>query len=481
MISIVFNFGHIFYKHTFGAYMPQTNIKSLISFVKSSTLAKGTLLLTVTGLFTKVLGFYNRIFLTRLIGVSELGIYQLAFPVFILGFSICCQGLSTALTRHTAFHLANGHKKRAVNMLIFCCMFSLCLGILTSFFIRISADTIAAYVLKNSSCAVILRQLALALPAMCIKGCINGFFLGCGKTGLHGMSHLYEQLARIIAAYILACIICDGGYMAALASVSVVIGEYIATVIAVFFCAAYIKSQTVKGKSDTSRKSSGTILTDIKNLTKDYLPITANDILSTLFSSFEAVILPAMLIKFYADNDLVMEIYGAISCVVIPFLLFPATITTALSSVLLPSISKAASSGDRLRIRSLFQCTTLICTGLGVVSALFYSMAGTYICERIFESTVSGILLKKMCIACPLIYLSGSMHTILIGLGDAGRNLLSYIISIGLRIFVTMTFVPKFGVDAYIIGMLASYALELVMLMTRMKILLKPDIPCYTK
>jgi hypothetical protein len=41
--------------------------------------------------------------------------------------------------------------------------------------------------------------------------------------------------------------------------------------------------------------------------------------------------------------------------------------------------------------------------------------------------------------------------------------------------------VPKFGVDAYIIGMLASYALELVMLMTRMKILLKPDIPCYNK
>jgi stage V sporulation protein B len=72
-----------------------------------------------------------------------------------------------------------------------------------------------------------------------------------------------------------------------------------------------------------------------------------------------------------------------------------------------------------------------------------------------------------MCIACPLIYLTGSMHTILIGLGDAGRNLLFYITSIGLRIFITMTLVPKFGVDAYILGMLVSYSLELVMLVIR--------------
>jgi stage V sporulation protein B len=74
-----------------------------------------------------------------------------------------------------------------------------------------------------------------------------------------------------------------------------------------------------------------------------------------------------------------------------------------------------------------------------------------------------------MCIACPLIYITGSMHTILIGLGDAGRNLVSYITSIGIRIFITMTFVPKFGIDAYILSMIVSYSVELVMLTVRMK------------
>jgi stage V sporulation protein B len=202
-------------------------------------------------------------------------------------------------------------------------------------------------------------------------------------------------------------------------------------------------------------------------LVHDYLPITANDILSTLFSSFEAIILPAMLIKFYSDNSLVMEIYGAISCVVIPFLLFPATITTALSAVLLPSISNAASTNDIRRIKQLFNSTVVICVTIGVLSSCFYSLWGMFFCELIFTNTLSGILLKKMCIICPLIYLTGSMHTVLIGLGDAGKNLIFYITSIGLRIFITITFVPKFGVDAYIIGMLVGYTLELILLMTR--------------
>jgi stage V sporulation protein B len=447
--------------------MSQKITKNPISLVKSSTLAKGTLFLTVTGLLTKLLGFYNRIFLTRLIGVSELGIYQLAFPIFILGFSVCCQGLSTALTRHTAFHLANGQKKRAVNILLFCSAFSLCLGFLTSFALRLFSNDIAVYILKNSDCAVILRQLSLALPAMCIKGCINGFFLGSGKTGLHGMSHLYEQLARIISAYVLVYAISSGEYTATLASVSVVIGEYIATFIAVFFCAVYVKSPGFNSTDNTSQ--SGLNRSDIKNLLTDYLPITANDILSTLFSSFEAIILPGTLIKFYMDNGTVMEIYGAISCVVIPFLLFPATITTALSSVLLPSVSKAASADDKIRIARLVRYTVVACLGIGIFSVCFYSVWGNFFCELIFENALSGNLLKKMCIICPLIYLTGSMHTILIGLGDAGRNLMFYIISISIRIFITIIFVPKFGIDAYIIGMLISYSLELAMLLIQTK------------
>ena len=55
-----------------------------MSIMSKRTIIKGTLILTITGILTKCLGFYNRIFLTRVICVKELGTYQLIFPLYIL-------------------------------------------------------------------------------------------------------------------------------------------------------------------------------------------------------------------------------------------------------------------------------------------------------------------------------------------------------------------------------------------------------------
>ena len=43
-------------------------------------LIKGTLILTLTGFITKIIGFLYRIFLSQVIGAQGMGIYQLIFP-----------------------------------------------------------------------------------------------------------------------------------------------------------------------------------------------------------------------------------------------------------------------------------------------------------------------------------------------------------------------------------------------------------------
>ena len=53
-----------------------------------STFITGTLLLTLAGVLTRIIGFFYRIFLSRTIGAEGLGIYQLISPVMALGFAI---------------------------------------------------------------------------------------------------------------------------------------------------------------------------------------------------------------------------------------------------------------------------------------------------------------------------------------------------------------------------------------------------------
>ena len=48
---------------------------------KSHPLIVGTLILTITGLLSRIIGFFYRIYLSRLFGEEGMGIYQLLSPV----------------------------------------------------------------------------------------------------------------------------------------------------------------------------------------------------------------------------------------------------------------------------------------------------------------------------------------------------------------------------------------------------------------
>ena len=52
------------------------------------TLIRGALILTLTGFFSRIMGFFYRIFLSRAIGAEGMGIYQLYLPPSTLSASL---------------------------------------------------------------------------------------------------------------------------------------------------------------------------------------------------------------------------------------------------------------------------------------------------------------------------------------------------------------------------------------------------------
>ena len=49
---------------------------------------KGTCILTLAGLITRIIGFYYRIFLSKTIGAEGIGLYQMIFPIYGLCFAL---------------------------------------------------------------------------------------------------------------------------------------------------------------------------------------------------------------------------------------------------------------------------------------------------------------------------------------------------------------------------------------------------------
>ena len=55
---------------------------------KKHAFIRGTLVLTFTGLITRFMGFFYRIFVSHAFGEENVGLYQLIFPVYTLFISL---------------------------------------------------------------------------------------------------------------------------------------------------------------------------------------------------------------------------------------------------------------------------------------------------------------------------------------------------------------------------------------------------------
>ncbi len=429
--------------------------------MSKKTIIKGTLILTVTGLITKILGFYNRIFLTRLIGVIELGKYQLIFPLYMFVFACCSQGISTTLTKQVSYYHGKKEIKKADYIFRLSVIIAVSLSTLSAILIYINSNLISYKLLKNSDCAKLLQVICIAIPFVALKSCINFYFIGIGKPGAHGFSHLFEQIIRISAAYVLSLIVISQNVNSTLAVIAVVIGEISAALAAVFIYFNY--------KSMNKRNSLFNIKNDktkvIKYFAKDAVPITINNICFTLFSTLEAVIMPAMLFKFYQNSDKALEMFGIITGIVIPFILFPATISTSLSTMLLPAVSYANAKNDKSKINKALKECIFFCMLLGLIASLCFYLFGETICSFAFKSKEAGKLLKKLCLLCPLIYTSSNLTSVLNGIDKALFALTANIIAITIRIAFNLFLVPRYGLNAYALGMFVSYMiLNLIML-----------------
>ena len=160
----------------------------------SHPLVIGTLLLTVTGLLSRIIGFFFRIFLSQSIGAEAMGIYQLTFPIHVLTISLTSSAIQTAISRFVAqaaisggqAGVSGGQAGRQAGTLagrrISCngrcylaggLFLSLSLSVFCTVFLYRYSDWIAIRFLEEARCAPLLRVLAFTVPFGAIHGWIE--------------------------------------------------------------------------------------------------------------------------------------------------------------------------------------------------------------------------------------------------------------------------------------------------------------------
>ncbi len=422
----------------------------------------GTIILTLTGLVSRLIGFFYRIYLSRLFGEEGMGVYQLIGPVLALTFSLTAAGLQTTISKYVAGETATKNSGASFRILFTGLFISVTLSFICMFFIIRFSEMIAVRFLLEERTASMLRIIALSIPVGAVHSCINGYFYGIKKTGVPAVTQLIEQFCRILCVMIANNIAVSKGTHPTInvAVLGLVIGEFCAVLVSIasiyyHFC----KMPGLACLSKEFRQPVSGIMTYgevVKKLLGLSIPLSLTRIVINLLQSVESVYIPPMLQVYGYDSATALSVYGVLTGMALPFIMFPNALTGSVSLMLLPIVSEADAAGNRRRVKKAFARTVYSCILLGGGCTLFFLVAGRYIGAFLFKSELAGVFICSLSFICPALYLCTTLSSILHGLGKAASAFFVNVSSILFRLITVIYLLPKFGIDSYIVGMIIS-------------------------
>ena len=416
-----------------------------------NAILKGTILLTVTGLITRILGFYYRICLADALGAEYLGIYQLVFPVYGICYTLYASGIQTAVSKLVAEENSRGNITLTSCLMRRSMLLAFGISLALSILVYFGAEPCARYFLMEVRAADSLRILSLVFPFCAVTACINGYYIGCKKTAVPAFTQLLEQIVRIgLVLYLVTLPSFSNEESRCLAAViGLVLGEVASNL---FNCIAYRMHKNKLLRHASPCETTG--LT--KRLLALSMPLSLNRLIINILHSVESVFIPGMLRLSGLTNSDALSLYGILNGMAIPFILFPSAIPGALSVLLLPAVSENLDEQNRPRLQQCVGNAVKYSVVIGLFSTAVFFYFGRDIGTAVYHNTLAGEYIRILSPLCPLLYLSTTLGSVINGLGKPHLSFFTTVGGLLVRLAVIVFVVPKTGIYGVLLGLLVS-------------------------
>ncbi len=421
--------------------------------VKNHPLIVGTLVLTLTGLLSRIIGFFYRIYLSRLFGEEGMGLYQLISPVLSISFSLTAAGYQTAISKLVAEQSATS-KTPSLRPMFAGLSISVPLSLLCNAVIYFGAEPIAGGLIQEPRTASMLRILSFSIPLSAVHSCVNGYFYGTKKAGIPAASQLLEQITRVGCVFLVSARCFAEGKTPSIGVA--VLGLSVGELFSMLYSAAAIWHCIQKEHRLLVPDMPAPSPCLYRGLLSMALPLTANRLVLNLLQSVESVSIPARLRLYGYDNVTALSVYGVLTGMAMPFIFFPNALTSSVAVLLLPLISENYALGNREAVRQATVKTVKYCGLMGICCMTVFVLFGKWAGTTLFDSLLAGHFITTLGFICPFLYLDTTLSSILQGLGKAGYIFVMNVICLLMRLAFVFFAVPRFGITGYLWGLLAS-------------------------
>ncbi|WP_274363892.1 putative polysaccharide biosynthesis protein [Paenibacillus thermotolerans] len=175
------------------------------------TLLKGTMILAGAALVARVLGVVQRIPLQRLLDDAGMATYGIAYNVYFWLLILATAGFPSAVAKLVSEKYAVGRPDEGEAIHRAAVNFALTTGVLATIVV-VAFAPLYAHISGDPGADLAIRALAPALLLFPWIAVERGYFQGRRMMAANGLSQVWEQIARVVTAVLLAYALLELGY-----------------------------------------------------------------------------------------------------------------------------------------------------------------------------------------------------------------------------------------------------------------------------
>ena len=423
---------------------------------------KSSIILIIGGALTKLLGIVIRMVMSRVATIQSISLYMMVLPTFSLMMAISQLGFSKGVSK-----LVSEGKYKSKKILFSILPLSMLINIFLTIFLVIFSHFIANNLLHNTDAYLPILSISLVLPFDSLSSMLRGFFFGKEKMTPHVVSHLAEQIVRLILMFLVIPLFKDKGTIfqtTALILINVV-SEIASSVVLIFFLP---KKFTIK-KLDLKPS-----FHYLKNVLSVAIPTTATRIIGTIGYFLEPIILTFVLLKVGYTTNFITTEYGVITAFVMPILLLPSFFTNAISNAMFPIISREYIKNNIIYIKKKLWQAVIFSFIIAILSIIFINLFPSFLLKFFYKTTLGINYLRFLSPIFILYSLEAPLAAFLEATGNAKKAMydnLTGIIVKTLILFITSYL--KIGLYSLLISMIINILIVTIKHILNIKKILK--------
>ncbi len=417
----------------------------------------GTVILILAGAVTKILGFANRIVLSRIVGAEGMGLYQMVVPLLYFLITLTTFGLPVAIAKQVAETEAAQDASRTRRFLLISLSLSGGISLVVCAALVLTAKFITTWMFADERAYIVLLAAIPVIPIASISAVLRGYFQGKHNMIPTAASQLVEQVIRMALVVVMTITFMQQGveYATAGAVASIIFGEAAGLL--------YIIWQYRKSSQKTAAHLLETPLVktikqskeSFRQLISVSLPVTMSRLIGSIAYVLEPIVVPFALVMAGYQTQQATTLYGQFAGMAVPLLLFPTFLTYSLSISLVPAVAEAAFQKNATLVhRRIYQAMRITLVIGAPCTVLLYIFAEP-LCGLLYHNREVGILLKELAPFSVFLFFQAPLASALQGLDYANVVLRNTLIGAVVKTIAMFVFTSQsvFGIHGAVISL----------------------------